>query len=350
MRFVPRITRCDFGRNRKKWTSHIVPGTLAHHTVNSNPAIPVSISGFGVNFGHAARPLTLLAHIFHHRLPVFSRLEFHSFPLFSRSNRHLEHPTTMAARIDALLAQHSAASIPEEPQPGPSAAPSLTYSDSSDEHDVEEPRQPEPRQRRASTRLIAQSPADVQRITGETTTQLIKRCCGGGCCFGLGPKKDGVKSEPIDLPDNEAYRSLELKITQIPTTLNGVCDLPEQTAFLQPLRRPSSVPSPTGSSASLSVDGTTSVSGVTDVEKKLHNLALEDLDTRIQPPSFVQPHPPHHVFAARLHNTRELTRPGAEKRTFHFDLDVTNYPEGEGGRLQGRRCNWCVGAQRGPNG
>ena len=236
----------------------------------------------------------------------------------------------MAARIDALLAQHSAASIPEEPQPGPSAAPSLTYSDSSDEHDVEEPRQPEPRQRRASTRLIAQSPADVQRITGETTTQLIKRCCGGGCCFGLGPKKDGVESEPIDLPDNEAYRSLQLKITQIPTTLNGVCDLPEQTAFLQPLRRPSSVPSPTGSSASLSVDGATSVSGVTDVEKKLHSLVLEDLDTRIQPPSFVQPHPPHHVFAARLHNTRELTRPGAEKRTFHFDLDVTNYPEGEG--------------------
>ena len=237
----------------------------------------------------------------------------------------------MPSQVDLLLAKHSAASIPEEPNPGPSAAPSLIYSDSSDEHDLEEPHQLEPRRRRASTRLIAQSPADVQRITGETTTQLIQRCCGGGCCLGLGgkkPKKDGIELEQIDFPDNDAYRSLALRIDQVPSTLNGVCDVPEQTAYLQPLRRPSSVPSPTGSSASASVAST--ASGVADVENKLHNLSLEDLDTRIQPPSFVQPHPPHHVFPARIHSTRELTRPGAEKRTFHFDLDVTNYPEGEG--------------------
>ncbi|GAB1314871.1 hypothetical protein MFIFM68171_05081 [Madurella fahalii] len=234
----------------------------------------------------------------------------------------------MATQIDLLLAEHSAASIPEEPRPGPSAAPSLTYSESSDEHELEEPQNPEPRRRRASTRLVAQSPADVQRITGETTTQLIRRCCGGGCCLGLGPKKEGVEFESIALPNNDAYRSLLLKIDQVPTTLNGVCDLPEQTAFLQPLRRPSSVPSPTEPGASLDADGNTS-SLAADVEKTLHSLRLEDLDTRIQPPSFVQPHPPHHVFPARIHNTRELTRPGAEKRTFHFDLDVTNYPEGE---------------------
>jgi sulfite reductase alpha subunit-like flavoprotein len=236
----------------------------------------------------------------------------------------------MATQIDRLLAEHSAASIPEEPRPGLSATPSLTFSDSSDEHELEEPRRPEPRRRRASTRLIAQSPADVQRITGETTTQLIRRCCGGGCCLGLGrPKKDDLEVEEIEFPDNDAYRSLCLKIDQVPATLNGVCDLPEQTAFLQPLRRPSSVPSPTDSGVSLSADGG-ATSAVGDVEKKLHSLTLEDLDTRIQPPSFVQPHPPHHVFPARIHSTRELTRPGAEKRTFHFDLDVTNYPEGEG--------------------
>lgn len=234
----------------------------------------------------------------------------------------------MASQIDLLLAEHSAGSIPEEPQPGPSAAPSLTYSDSSDEHELEEPQRPEPRRRRASTRLIAQSPADVQRITGETTTQLISRCCGGGCCLGLGRKKEGIEFENIELPDNDAYRSLLLKIDRVPTTLNGVCDLPEQTVFLQPLRRPSSVPSPTESGALPGADSN-ATSLVTDVEKTLHNLGLEDIDTRIQPPSFVQPHPPHHVFAARIHNTRELTRPGAEKRTFHFDLDVTNYPEGE---------------------
>ncbi|KAL2142475.1 hypothetical protein VTI28DRAFT_1123 [Corynascus sepedonium] len=236
----------------------------------------------------------------------------------------------MATQIDRFLAEHSAASIPEEPHPGPSAAPSLTYSDSSDEHELEEPRQPELRRRRASTRLIAQSPADVQRITGETTTQLIRRCCGGGCCLGLGrPRQDDVEVEQIEFPDNDAYRSLCLKIDQVPATLNSICDLPEQTTFLQPLRRPSNIPSPTDSGVSLgSADSPTAPVG--DIEKRLHNLSLEDLDTQIQPPSFVQPHPPHHVFPARIHNTRELTRPGAEKRTFHFDLDVTNYPEGEG--------------------
>ena len=234
----------------------------------------------------------------------------------------------MTTQVDRLLAEHSAASIPEEPHPGPSAAPSLTYSDSSDEHEVEEPRQPEQlRRRRASTRLIAQSPADVQRITGETTTQLIQRCCGGGCCLGLGrPKKDNVALAQVEFPDNDAYRSLCLKVDQIPSALTGVCDLPEQTTFLEPVRRPASaVPSPTDSGVSLGADGAAET-----VAKQLHKLALEDLDTRIQPPSFVQPHPPHHVFPARIHNTRELTRPGAEKRTFHFDLDVTNYPEGEG--------------------
>ncbi|EGS17478.1 putative FAD-binding protein [Thermochaetoides thermophila DSM 1495] len=237
----------------------------------------------------------------------------------------------MTTQTDLLLVEHSAASIPEEPQLGSlpaSEAPSLTYSDSSDEPEVEDPPQPVPRRRRASTRLIAQSPLDVQRITGETTTQLIKRCCGGGCCLGLGPKRDGVESEPIELPDNDAYRSLLLKIDQIPITLTGVCELPEQTVFLQPMRRPSTVPSPTGASPLPNPDSTSSLLG--QVESKLHSLTLEDLDTRIQPPSFVQPHPPHHVFAARIVNSRELTRPGAEKRTFHFDLDVTNYPDGEG--------------------
>lgn len=42
------------------------------------------------------------------------------------------------------------------------------------------------------------------------------------------------------------------------------------------------------------------------------------------------PHPPYEVFPAKVHHARELTKPGAEKRTYHFDLDVTNYPE-EGG-------------------
>jgi sulfite reductase alpha subunit-like flavoprotein len=228
----------------------------------------------------------------------------------------------MATQIDRILAEHAAGSIPEEPQTASSVAPSLTYSDSADEQEIEEPRQIEPRRRRASTRLIAKSPDDVQRITGESTTQLIKRCCGGGCCLNNAKaKEEGVDYERITYPDNDAYRSLFLKIDAIPTTLSNVCDLPEQTTFLQPVRRPSNLPSPTEPSLATPLTD--------EVATKLESLRLEDLDTKIQPPTFVQPHPPHHVFAARIHNTRELTGVGAEKRTFHFDLDVTDYPEGE---------------------
>ncbi|KAK5656174.1 hypothetical protein OQA88_4934 [Cercophora sp. LCS_1] len=231
----------------------------------------------------------------------------------------------MASQIELLLAEHAAASIPEEPQPA-SVAPSLTYSDSSDEHEIEEPRQTEPRQRRASTRLIAQSPADVQRITGESTTQLIKRCCGGGCCLDVKAKSKPGAYEPVALPDNDAFKSLGLKIDAIPTTLTNVCDLPEQTTFLQPLRRPSNEPSP---ATSFDTSRDANSIPVDDATKALGSMSLEDIDTSIQPPTYVQPHPPHHVFAARIHNTRELTGQGAEKRTFHFDLDVTNYPDGE---------------------
>jgi len=234
------------------------------------------------------------------------------------------------SQIDLLLAEHAAGSIPEEPQPA-SVAPSLTYSDSSDEQEIEEPRHAEPRRRRASTRLIAQSPADVQRITGESTTQLIKRCCGGGCCLDVKLKQTTVDYEPVAFPNNDAFKSLCLKIDAIPTTLNNVSDLPEQTAFLQPLRQPSNLPalSAPPQSSDSGINKAVPTVTIQDVTTRLETLELENLDTRIQPPSFVQPHPPHHVFAAKIHNTRELTSQGAEKRTFHFDLDVTDYPEGE---------------------
>ena len=48
------------------------------------------------------------------------------------------------------------------------------------------------------------------------------------------------------------------------------------------------------------------------------------------PPKYVQPHPPYDVYSAPLYHARELTKPGAEKRTIHFDIDVTDYPD-EGG-------------------
>jgi sulfite reductase alpha subunit-like flavoprotein len=215
--------------------------------------------------------------------------------------------------------------IPTEPRT-PSVAPSLTYSeDSEDQEELPVPAEP-PRRRRASTRLIAQSVADIQRITGESTAQIVTRCCGGGCCMKLGEKKKDVEYEQVPLPDNDAFRSLCLKIGEIPTLLTNVADLPQQTAFLQPVPRATSLPpSPTDSAISMSSEPNTVASpGIP--HKAFGNLSLEDLDTKLQPPSFVQPHPPYHVFPAKIHNTRELTRPGAEKRTYHFDLDVTDYP------------------------
>lgn len=240
----------------------------------------------------------------------------------------------MATQIERLMVAHAANSIPEEPHKSPtSVPPSLTYSESADsDREIEEPHQTQepPRQRRASTRLVAQNAADIQRITGETTTELIQRCCGGGCCLNRKAKTEEIEYEPFELLDNDAYRSLLVKIDAIPKNLNGTADLPEQTAFLEPVRRPSDLPSPTDSGISLgSLPEGTNQTHVAEVEKALKSLTLEDLDTKIQPPSFVQPHPPHHVFPARIHNARELTRPGAEKRTFHFDLDVTDYPDDE---------------------
>lgn len=51
----------------------------------------------------------------------------------------------------------------------------------------------------------------------------------------------------------------------------------------------------------------------------------------VHPPTFVQPHPPYYVYSAKVYGARELTKPGAEKRTYHFDLDVTDYPEEDTG-------------------
>ncbi|KAJ9142631.1 FAD binding domain-containing protein [Pleurostoma richardsiae] len=232
----------------------------------------------------------------------------------------------MLSPLAQMLAAHQTAdSIHDEPRT-PSIAPSLTYSESADEQDAEEPHLSDPpRLTPASTRLISQSAADVQRITGESTAQLVQRCCGGGCCFGKeGANKDRVEYEHVQLPDNDAFRSLCLKFQEIPTKLTNVHDLPEQTAFLEPLRQPS----PTDSAISLGSDKGDDLHAAT-ADKSREQLTLEELDTSIQPPSFVQPHPPYHVFPARVHKARELTRPGAEKRTFHFDLDVTNYPTAE---------------------
>ncbi|KAH6603326.1 fad binding domain containing [Trichoderma cornu-damae] len=213
--------------------------------------------------------------------------------------------------------------IPSTPK-AESVAPSLTYSDESDDQD-EPIRAEQPRQRRASTRLIAQSARDIQRITGETTAEFVTRCCGGGCCLMGGARPAGVEYEAVAAPDNEAYRSLGLKIGDIPTVLTKVVDLPEKTVSFASVPKPPSPSSPTDSAISLGRDGDGDGAGPGRVPLD----RFRAVDTAVQPPRFVQPHPPYSVYAAKIHAARELTKSGAEKRTYHFDLDVTDYPDEE---------------------
>ncbi|RSL43706.1 hypothetical protein CEP53_011569 [Fusarium sp. AF-6] len=202
----------------------------------------------------------------------------------------------------------------------PSIAPSLTYSDDSDDQE-DEPVIPLERRRRASTRLIAQNARDIQRITGESRAEFVGRCCGGACCMG---DRTNVEYEDVTLPDNDAYKSLGLRLGNIPAHLTGVIEMPEKTVSFTSIPRP--VSSPTDSAISLGSDIEPSSPSTKFLTP---GPGYEAVDTTIQPPQFVQPHPPHHVYPAKIHNTRELTGPGAEKRTYHFDLDVTDYPPEE---------------------
>ncbi len=162
-----------------------------------------------------------------------------------------------------------------------------------------------PIKRRASTVLISQSPQDVQRILspvrGAETTEIEKVCCGGGCCFLNALQEDPAtkSSLPVVLPDNNAFRNLQLRLGQLSldSELTKIVDLPSETVSFKPFS--SDVPAITST-------------------------------VQQHPPTFVTPHPPYEVYSAKVHHARELTKPGAEKRTYHYDLDVTDYPAESG--------------------
>ena len=164
-----------------------------------------------------------------------------------------------------------------------------------------------PRKRRASTKLISQSPEDVQRLLaapkGVGTQEIERVCCGGGCCFLKSLEEDpaATPGSPVVTPDNNAFRSLRLRIgpLSLDSELTNVVDLPGETVSFE----------------KLFTDAST-------VQSTVHR----------HPPRFVTPHPPYEVYSAKVHHARELTKPGAEKRTYHFDLDVTDYPA-EGGNV-----------------
>lgn len=165
------------------------------------------------------------------------------------------------------------------------------------------------KRRRASTILVSQDTADSRLLFGKTdnaTTEMIqKACCGGGCCMlkDLSIEPGASVQDPVVPPQNNAYTSLNLRINGplgLESELYGLAELPEKTVSFETLSTDSTRPK---------------------YEKN--------------PPNFVKPHPPYDVFSAPLHHARELTKPGAEKRTFHFDIDVTDYPE-EGGDVDFR--------------
>ncbi|KAK3213865.1 hypothetical protein GRF29_28g1298500, partial [Pseudopithomyces chartarum] len=160
----------------------------------------------------------------------------------------------------------------------------------------------QPRPRRASTTLISENPSDIRRILGdgETATKLISQCCGGGCCLlkTLAPDASSPDFLPVVIPDNRAFRSLNLRLgpLALDSNLTDTTPLPPVNMSFE------------------KVPG--EIEHVSNVHK--------------EPPKYVKPHPPYDVYSAPLYHARELTKSGAEKRTFHFDIDVTDYPD-EGG-------------------
>ncbi|KAF7554477.1 hypothetical protein G7046_g6809 [Stylonectria norvegica] len=275
-------------------------------------------------------PHALLAHFApsrHHRFNPLSGPLPHATTTYTNNMIATSAVPTIEG-VQGVVVSSAAHYLPTE-HTTPSVAPSLTYSDESDDQE-DELVVPVSRRRRASTRLIAQSARDIQRITGETTAEFVGRCCGGVCCS-AGSTESHVELEDVTLPDNDAFKALGLKLGEVPTRLTGTIDMPEKTASFTSIPRPAKVSSsPTDSAISFgSTAGSDSESDPATAAKS-HNYTpgpgYEAVDTSIQPPRFVQPHPPHHVYPARIHSTRELTKPGAEKRTYHFDLDITDYP------------------------
>lgn len=215
-------------------------------------------------------------------------------------------------------------------------------------------------------------------------------------------KSDSLTYEWLPVPNNDAYRALQLKVGLVPNTLTSLPELPKKTVHFLPLKKDTPAVKKVGTKAESTKDNvvvaaptaeleeieehveaaeltkqdleaavpktelvaqpttevaeisarleTTNLSKVEDDANEQAKITAEsrepttelatdafdftphpskdaEVDTSIHPPNFVQPHPPYNVYSAKIFSCRELTRPGAEKRTYHFDLDVTDYPE-----------------------
>ncbi|KAK4624670.1 hypothetical protein CLAFUW4_05382 [Fulvia fulva] len=177
---------------------------------------------------------------------------------------------------------------------------------------LEQPAKPT-RKRRAST-TYASNADDIRRLIGSGggTKFFQKYCCGEGCCMieSLPLHTDEATFAPIITPSTDAYRflNLDLRSLSLDTELTKIVGLPEQKISFGMVRRQS-------------------------IREKFPREAMHKHDAaevQAYPPEYMKPHPPYNIFNAPLYAARELTKPGAEKRTYHFDIDVTDYPE-EGG-------------------
>ncbi|KAK7208046.1 reductase [Myxozyma melibiosi] len=147
-------------------------------------------------------------------------------------------------------------------------------------------------------------PAPARSFANENDSE----CCGGGCCqTGSSPavSTPGTPGGPpsalasVVFPDgNRAFDSLALPLLKISRSarLLGVTPLPEKTV-------------------SIVSDEITPSSSATHTSSNL------------SPPSYLKPHPPYDVHSVPIITARPLTALDAIKRTYHFDLDVSSYPD-----------------------
>ncbi|KAK9240472.1 hypothetical protein V1525DRAFT_395069 [Lipomyces kononenkoae] len=136
-------------------------------------------------------------------------------------------------------------------------------------------------------------------------------CCGGSCCFlsttTMTPDYSAPSSGPgtpvpsphasVDFPTDRAFDSLSLPLSKVMRTcrLLGVPSLPLSNIEI--------------------------VWPTDALQEKEHT------NDNFAAPSYLTPHFPYDVHNVPVLATRLLTGPGAIKRTYHFDLDVTNYPD-----------------------
>ncbi|KAL4817235.1 hypothetical protein BDW67DRAFT_160076 [Aspergillus spinulosporus] len=258
---------------------------------------------------HAVLPQTPLSPRATAARATYTHREPGNVPMSSTS--HPDNPVPEEPRVRSLSVTNKSfggSSVSsQDTENTDSESPSTPPTEHSDEEFAEkQPKDDAGRQRRASTVLISQGPDDMRRILENVgtggTQKLQPMCCGGGCCR-LQPlnRAPGPVSviNPVSPPDNKAYQSLKLNVDllTLDSELTNIAPLPEKKVSFSAIP-PSAV----------------------DM-----NLGPAD-----HPPPFVQPHPPYNVYRAPVYHARELTSAGAEKRTYHFDIDVTDYPAESG--------------------